>query len=69
VKKKMAKRLKQRKHKIQYRLRDIHWKEQNKPMFAASNIHYDIADRTHGLAYGGIGGMQLLARQTGPIPN
>jgi hypothetical protein len=50
VKKKLAKKLKQRKHKIQYQLRDINWKEQNKPMFAASNIHYDIADRTHGLA-------------------
>jgi hypothetical protein len=36
-------------------------------MFAASNIHYDIADRTHGLTYGGIGAMQLLARQTGLV--
>jgi len=36
--------------KNQYRLRDINWKEQNKPMFSASNIHYDIAD-------GGIGGI------------
>jgi len=34
-------------------------------MFSASNIHYDIAGRTHGLAHGGIGAMQLLARQTG----
>jgi len=34
-------------------------------MFAATNIHYQMADRTRGLAYGGIGGIQLLARQTG----
>ena len=63
--KKISKKLKQRKQRIQYRLRDINWKEQNKPMFSAGNIHYEIADRTRGLAYGGIGGIQLLARQTG----
>jgi hypothetical protein len=34
-------------------------------MFSASNIHYDIADRSRGLAYSGIGCMQLLARSTG----
>jgi len=67
VKKKITKKLKQRKQRIQYRLRNINWKEQSKPMFSASNIHYDIADRTRGLAYGGIGGMQLLARQTGLV--
>ena len=61
MKKKITKKLKRRKQRIQYRLRDINWKEQNKPMFSASNIHYDIADRTRGLAYGGIGGIQLLA--------
>jgi len=65
VKKKITKKLKQRKQRIQYRLRNINWKEQAKPMFAASNIHYEMADRTRGLAYGGIGGIQLLARQTG----
>ena len=65
MKKKIAKKLKRRKQRIQYRLRNINWKEQNKPMFTASNIHYDMADRTRGLAYGGIGAIQLLARQTG----
>jgi hypothetical protein len=67
VKKKITKKLKRRKQRIQYKLRNINWKEQAKPMFSASNIHYDIADRTHGLAYGGIGGIQLLARRTGLI--
>jgi len=67
VNKKITKKLKRRKQRIQYRLRNINWKEQNKPMFSAGNIHYEIADRTHGLAYGGIGGMQLLARQTGLV--
>ena len=67
MKKKITKKLKRRKHRIQYRLRDINWKEQDKPMFSVGNIHYEIADRTRGLAYGGIGGMQLLARQTGLV--
>ena len=67
MKKKITKKLKQRKQRIQYRLRDINWKEQDKPMFSVGNIHYEIADRTRGLAYGGIGGMQLLARQTGLV--
>jgi len=34
-------------------------------MFSARNIHYDIAGRARGLAYGGMGCMQLLARRTG----
>jgi hypothetical protein len=67
VKKKIAKELRRRKQRIQYRLRDIHWKEQDKPMFSAKNIHYEIADRSRGLAYGGIGCMQLLARHTGLV--
>ncbi|GAF74727.1 unnamed protein product, partial [marine sediment metagenome] len=67
MKKKITKKLKRRKQRIQYRLRDINWKERNKPMFAAGNIHYEIADRTRGLAYGGIGVMQLLAKQTGLV--
>jgi hypothetical protein len=65
VKKKISKKLKRRKQRIQYRLRDINWKEQKKPMLAAGNIHYDIADRTRGLAYGGIGAIQFLAGRTG----
>ena len=36
-------------------------------MFAASNIDYDVADRTRGLGVGGIGAMPLLARQSGLI--
>src|SRR5437588_763494 len=36
-------------------------------MFTASNIHYEIADRTRGLAHGGIGAIHLLARQLGLI--
>jgi hypothetical protein len=33
----------------------------------ASNIHYDIADRSRGISFGGIGAIHLLARQLGLI--
>ena len=36
-------------------------------MMAASNIHYEVARRSRGLACGGIGAMHLLARRTGLI--
>ena len=65
--KRISRQLKRRKQRIQYRLRDIHWNEQDKPMFSAKNIHYEIAERSRGLAYGGIGCMQLLARHTGLV--
>ena len=39
----------------------------SKPVLGASNIHYEIAERTHGIAYGGIGVFHLLARRIGLI--
>jgi hypothetical protein len=36
-------------------------------MFHASNIHYEIADRTRGMSHGGIGAFQMLARKIGLI--
>lgn len=56
-----------RKRRIQYRLRDREWEPQDKPMFTASNIHYELADKARGLGPGGIGAMHLLARRTGLI--
>jgi DDE family transposase len=38
-----------------------------RPMFAARNIRYEIAERQCGIAFGGIGTMHLLARQLGLI--
>ncbi len=57
--------LNNRKRRIQYRLRDRHWTDQARPMFTASNIHYELSDRVRGLGPGGIGAMHLVARQTG----
>jgi len=56
-----------RKRRIQYRLRDIKWGPQDQPMFTASNIHYELADRVRGLASGGIGAIHLPAKKTGLI--
>src|SRR5262249_55950298 len=36
-------------------------------MFTASNIHYQIAERSRGLAHGGIGAVHALARRLGLI--
>jgi hypothetical protein len=36
-------------------------------IMTATNIHYEIADRTRGIAHGGIGAIHALARQIGLI--
>jgi hypothetical protein len=55
------------KRRIEYRLRDIDWEEQPEPMFAASNIHYEVAARTRAFHAGGIGVIHKLARETGLV--
>jgi hypothetical protein len=59
--------LRNRKRRIQRRLRKREWVPRDRPMFTASNIHYELSDKTRGLAPGGIGAIHLLARQTGLI--
>ena len=55
------------KRKITRRLSKPVLEEQELPMLSASNIHYEMAGRTHGIALGGIGSMHLLARKIGLI--
>ena len=64
----IRRKLTNRKRRIRNRLRDRVWQDQLVPMFRASNIHYDVAERDRGLGVGGIGMMHLLARRTGLIP-
>jgi hypothetical protein len=59
--------LQNRKRRIFRRLVNRQWEDQLSPMLAASNIHYELSDRIHGLDCGGIGVIHLLARQTGLI--
>jgi hypothetical protein len=63
----VRKRLVKAKRRIQRRLRPIRWCEQPKPMFAASNIQYELADRLSGLAAGGIGAIHLVAQKSGLV--
>jgi hypothetical protein len=55
------------KRRIARRLQPRQWTNQPRPMFSAQNIQYEIAERTQGLASGGIGAMHLLARRIGLI--
>jgi Transposase DDE domain group 1 len=55
------------KRRIERRLDKTIVPDLGQPMFTASNIHYEIADRIHGLAHGGIGAMHLLAQRIGLI--
>ena len=41
--------------------------DSTEPMFSARNIQYEIAERSRGIAAGGIGAIHLLARQVGLI--
>jgi hypothetical protein len=67
VKPTIRERLAARKRQIERRLDKTELGDCTKPMFTASNIQYEIAERTHGLAFGGIGAIHLLARKIGLI--
>ena len=57
--------LARRKAQIQKRLRPRRWVSQLKPMLAAKNIVYELADRDRAISCGGIGAVHLLARPWG----
>jgi hypothetical protein len=59
--------LRNRKRRIGSRLGDRVWGAQDQPMFGASNIHYELAEKARGLSAGGIGVMHMLARRMGLI--
>jgi hypothetical protein len=56
-----------RKRRIARRIENQPGVEGQRPMMAASNIHYEIAERTRAIAPGGIGVIHLLARKIGLI--
>ena len=59
--------LNRRKRRILRRIENQPGVERHRPMMAASNIHYEIADRVRGIAPGGIGAIHLLARKLGLV--
>jgi Transposase DDE domain group 1 len=60
-------RLNRRKRRILRRLEHQPGVERPEPMMTASNIHYELSDRTRAIAAGGIGAIHLLAQRTGLI--
>jgi Transposase DDE domain group 1 len=65
VKTKVKNRLRNCQRRIERRLRPKNWPDQPEPMFKARNIHYDFADKSRGLACGGIGALHLLVQRLG----
>ena len=59
--------LRKRQQKLRKRLQRKQWTARKRPMLAAGNIHYEMADRIRGIDCGGIGAFHLLARRTGLI--
>jgi hypothetical protein len=59
--------LNNRKRRIERRLDKANVSGCAEPILTASNIHYEISDRVHGITHGGIGAFHLLARRLGLI--
>ena len=64
---KIRKRMAQSKRRIERRLDKNDNTGCDRPMMTASNIHYEIAERTRATAAGGIGAMHLVARKLGLV--
>jgi hypothetical protein len=59
--------LRNRKQRIERRLKPKNWEDQPRPMFKASNIHYEMAERTAATNFGGIGAMHLMVQRLGLV--
>jgi len=67
VNKIIRQKLAQSKRRIQRRLDKTDLRGCDQPMMTAANIHYEIAERSHGIAVGGLGAMHTLVRRLGLI--
>ncbi len=65
MKVKIRRQLNRRKRRIQRRLDKFNLEGCERPMFTASNIHYEISERDRGIAHGGIGAIHALAKRLG----
>ena len=59
--------LRNRKQRIERRLKPKNWEDQPRPMLNASNIHYEMAERTSAMNCGGIGAMHLMVQRLGLV--
>jgi DDE family transposase len=67
VNKTLRRQLANSKRRIERRLDPTDLRGCSQPMFTARNIHFEIGDRSRGVAHGGIGAIHALARQLGLI--
>jgi hypothetical protein len=67
VKTKIRQQLARRKRRLARRLDKTNRAGCERPMFTARDLHYEIADRSRGIASGGIGAVHALARRVGLI--
>jgi hypothetical protein len=67
VKESIRRKLADSKRRIERRLDKTDLRGCSNPMMTASNIHYEIGDRTRGISVGGIGAIHALARRFGLI--
>jgi hypothetical protein len=67
VKATIRRKLAARKQRIARRIKNQPGVERHQPMMTASNIHYEIADRTRAIAPGGIGAIHLMAQKLGLV--
>jgi hypothetical protein len=59
--------LRERRQRVLDRIENRPGPERDQPMLTATNIHYELAGRVHGLSAGGLGAMLLVARKSGLI--
>lgn len=59
--------LRDRQQRIDSRLRPTNWEDQSRPMLKASNIQYEMAERTQAMNCGGIGAMHLMVQRLGLV--
>jgi hypothetical protein len=57
--------MRNRKARVERRLARNQYKDQPKPIMTASNIHYEMAEKTHGIGYGGIGAIHQMVGNLG----
>jgi len=67
VNKIIRQKLANRKRRIERRLDKSNLEGCSQPMMTATNIHYEIADRTRGVSVGGLGALHTLAHDIGLI--
>ena len=59
--------LRNRKARIERRLRPRNWRDQAEPMLRGGNVHYEMAGRTKAVGCGGLGVMHTLAQRLGLV--